>query len=178
MDEADITIENEAELTDPTSALKSLREKLRACEREKKEYLDGWQRSKADFVNARAVEERERDQFTKYANRAVLLDVIKIADLFDLAFAQKEWASAPDSWRKGVESIASELGKTLTKHGLLPFGAVGEPFNPSLHQPMTTLHTDDPTKDETIAQIIQRGYKLHDTVIRPAHVIMFIHTNH
>jgi len=173
MDEQDITLEPNEEVEDPKAAMKSLREKLRACEVEKKEYLDGWQRTKADFVNARATEEREREQFTKYAARNVLLDIVTITDLFDIAMAQKGWGTVDSTWRSGIESIYAELQKTLSKHAVTSFGVVGEKLDTAKHQPMTTTPTDDESKDDTVAQLIKKGYILGDTVIRPAHVIIY-----
>ena len=84
----DILIEEEAD--NPAETIKKLREKLKACETDKGEYLAGWQRAKADSVNARREEEERRKDIIKFSEKALVLELINLADSFDGLYANKE----------------------------------------------------------------------------------------
>lgn len=169
IDDQDIVPDEEVE--SPAAALKKLREKLKACEAEKQEYLTGWQRAKADFVNARKVDAHEREEFARFATEKVLLDMLGVADSFEMAFAHKEsWEKVDAGWRTGVESIYSQLLTAFERHGLVPFGVPGERFDPRLHAAAHTVPVADSKDDDTVILVVQRGYRLHDKIVRPARV--------
>src|SRR5206468_853289 len=112
----DIILEETDEEGNTGDAVKKLREKLKIAVAEKQQYLDGWQRAKADFVNYKKREAEERERFIKFGNESLLLDIIPTLDNFDLAFGNKEaWEKADKNWRAGIEYIYSELVKTLEK---------------------------------------------------------------
>lgn len=155
----------------PVAVLKKLRERLRKCEEEKKEYLDGWQRMRADFANARKEEDVRRGEIIKFASEGLVEDLLPILDSFSMAFSNKEsWEKVDANWRKGVEYIYTQFLSVLESRGLVEIGVVGEHIDPRIHVAIETIPTDDTHKEDTVSEIIQKGYRLHSKVIRPARV--------
>ncbi|MBT3282551.1 nucleotide exchange factor GrpE [bacterium] len=151
--------------------IKKLRDKLKKCVEEKQEYLDGWQRSKADFVNARKKEEELRGGLVAFAKEGLIQDLLTSVDNFDMAFANKEaWESVDKNWRMGIEHIHSQLLKTLEEHGLDQFDPFGEEFDHNRHDSVETVVTDKKEGDHKVVEVMQKGYVLGGKVIRPAKV--------
>ncbi|HEY4486881.1 MAG TPA: nucleotide exchange factor GrpE [Candidatus Paceibacterota bacterium] len=151
----------------PQDMVKDLKEKLKVCEGERQEFLDGWQRAKADFINARKEEEKARGEFKKFANEDLLLHILSVMDSFEMAFSNKEaWEKAPQEWRIGVEYIYSQLKKILEGHGLLQLHSIGERFNPIVHESVELVPIDDAGKDGVIVDVVSSGYSLHGKVVR------------
>lgn len=170
----EIQFEEVAEEENPALALKRLREKLRICEAEKKEYLDGWQRMRADFANARKGEETRRGEMIQFALEGLVGDFLPILDSFSMAFANKEaWEKVDANWRKGVEYIYAQLFSILEARGLAEVGKAGEVMDPREHIAIETVPTDDTSKDHTISEVVQKGYRMHSKIIRPARVKVY-----
>lgn len=152
-------------------AIKKLKDKLKVCLRERGEYLDGWQRANADLVNARKAFDAERIKIQSYASEEVILEIIPVIDTFEIAFAQKQsWEAIEENWRLGVEYIYNQLVKILGNHNVIQLNPVDEVFNPAFHTAIETISTDDKDKDQHVVEVIMRGYKMHDKIIRPAQV--------
>lgn len=170
----DLQYESEEDLENPNLALKKLREKLKVCEKEKKEYLDGWQRMRADFANVKKDEETRRGEMIKFAAEGLVEDLLPVLDSFSMAFGNKEaWEKVDANWRKGVEYIYTQMLSVLESRGLTEIGKVGESVDPRLHIAIAELPTESSAKADTIAEVIQKGYRLHSKVIRPANVKVF-----
>ena len=168
----------EEEEENPSLAIKKLRERLKKCVEEKQEYLDGWQRTKADFVNARREEEARRGEFLKFAETCLIEDLIPVLDSFELAMGNRAvWESVPKEWRVGMESIASQLEKILKEHDVELLSSLGEPFSPEEHEAIGSVETNEESKDHMVAEVLQRGHRLHGKVIRPAKVKIFKHVS-
>src|SRR5207244_2477593 len=102
LDDSVVAEENAAE------AIKKLRERLKKAEAEKQEYLTGWQRAKADLVNARKRDEEDLKEFVRFANERLIEGLIPVLESFDMAMGNKEaWEKADKNWRVGVEYIAN-----------------------------------------------------------------------
>lgn len=152
-------------------ALKKLREKLKKCVEEKQEYLDGWQRSKADFVNTKKKEEELRAGLVSFAKEGIIIDLLSSVDNFEMAFGNKSaWESVDKNWRVGIEHIHSQLLKTLGEHGLEQFDPIGEQFDPNRHDSVESVVTGKKEDDHKIIEVQQKGYILNNKVIRPAKV--------
>jgi molecular chaperone GrpE len=171
----DITFENtegaEGEIS-LKDKLKKLREELATSQAQRQEYLDGWQRAKADFVNARKQEEAARKEIVEYANASLIRDLLDVTDTFEMAFAHKEsWEKVDKNWRIGVESIYGKLGGVLEGHGLKKLSPkAGEKFDPKIHQSVSAVPTENQSDDDTVVAVIQSGYELAGKVLRPAKV--------
>jgi molecular chaperone GrpE len=166
-DTDDVVYDDENASTNPAQALKKLREKLKKAEAEKTEYLTGWQRSKADLINARKRDEEDRKNFIKYANEGLIEDLLPVLDSFSMAFANKEaWEKVDKNWRMGVEYIYSQLMSTLERNNITVIDPKGQTFDPNHHISMEMIATEDKTQDGKIMEVIQKGYELNGKVIR------------
>lgn len=154
--------------------LKKLREELKAAQNEARDSLTALQRSRADYVNLKKELDETRDNVKAKTTEKVIMDFLPVIDSFDMAMANTEaWNAVDVNWRVGVEYIYSQLKTTLENHNVSAIDSVNAEFDPNLHEPMKTEDTDDALLDHKIAQIIQKGYKMGDKVIRPARVVVW-----
>jgi molecular chaperone GrpE len=155
--------------------LKELRAQLRAALKERDENLAGWQRAKADLANFRRTAAEDTTRNSARAKGDVVQAVVPALDSFDSAMADSSWNDVDKKWREGVERIAAQFHAALEKEGLTPFGEVGDHFDPEAHECMSVAPTNDLKKDHTLMQVLQRGYKLGNELIRPAKVVVAQH---
>lgn len=129
----------------------------------KQEYLDGWQRAKADYVNAlKRFEDEKKNAFA--LGRVVSVGAfIPVMDSLTRAEGAGE---IPESFK----AIAKQLADAAKSLGLEQFGTVGEKFDPTQYEALGTDPTDDASKDDTITAVLEPGWKSKDSVIRPAKV--------
>lgn len=157
--------------------LSKLKKELLICSNERREYLEGWQRAKADLVNAKKMLEQELKEKTVYAEEAVLLNLLPMIDSFEMAFADKEtWQSVNNNWRMGIEHIHNQFMAVLREHGMLPINPRGEKFDPLRHESVGSVRTKKKTKDGLVMHVLQKGYQLHNRVVRPAKVEVAVYT--
>lgn len=151
--------------------IKKIKEKLNKCLKENKENLLGWQRSRADFVNAKKEnEEKVRESFS-YAVGGLIEELLPVIDSFDMAFSNKDtWEKVDKNWRIGVEYIYSQLVSILESNGLKQLNPVGEKFNPNFHTSVEIVDTDKKKEDNSIIDVVQKGYEYNSKVIRAAKV--------
>ncbi len=155
--------------------LKKLRADLAAAKKESMENLTGWQKERADFINFKKGEFDRIAAAKDRATESVLIDVIAVADSFDMAMGNQEaWEKVDANWRMGVEYIYQQLKKVLEENGIAEIAVQpGDQFNHELHEPVESVPAGDASQDDTIAQVIQKGYKKGEKVIRPAKVNVF-----
>ena len=151
----------------PQAKIKKLKDELKAVKRERDEYLTGWQRAKADFINARKDEEKSRGEFVKSANKELVLDILTTLDNFDMAFANKEsWEKVDKNWRIGVEYIYQQLLATLEQNGLKQLVPLGEMFDPNIHTSVESVQIEKPEDENKILEVVQKGYTMNGSLIR------------
>ena len=151
--------------------LKKLREELKQCQSEKQDYLAMSQRLKADYLNLRREVETNRAETIKFANESLLHQLIELADIFELAFANpKTWEAVDENWRRGVEYIYTKLLGIFKQYGLEEISALGEAFNPLKHHALELVETTDLLTVNRVIKVVQKGYSLHHKIIRPAQV--------
>lgn len=120
------------------------------------------QRLQAEYVNYKKRVDRDRALSRQAGIEAVLADLMPVLDSIELAKSHEDLAG-------GFKLVADELEKIAAKHGLVPFGAVGDPFDPNLHEALMEVPLEGVTVT-TVSQVMQPGYQLRDRVIRPARV--------
>lgn len=170
----DIVFEEEApESSSFGGSDKKLKEKLKDCEKERKEYLDGWQRSRAEFANLKKRSEEERLKQRALGREEVLEEIFPALDSFEMAFRGEFWAKVDSNWRRGIEYIYSQMLSSLESFGVSQIDPVGEKFDPNIHTSVESIDTDDQGKDDIIADVVQRGYKTEDRVIRSPKVKVY-----
>jgi len=167
----DVTFEEDEDNASPKDALKKLREKLAVAVEEKQKYLDGWQRDKAEFINARKRDEEDKKQLLKYAEANLISELIPALDAFDMAMANKEaWEKADKNWRNGIEYIHSQILNTLQNHGLTKIDPKGELFDPTHHHSVSVIETGRKDEDGKVMEVVGYGYSLNGKVIREPQV--------
>lgn len=151
--------------------IKKLREEIEKLRKERDEYLVGWQRAKADYINQSKNHLEERSELLKSAARRTITGILPTLDTYDLAKGNTEaWNAVDANWRMGIEYIFQQLYTSLENEGLKKFGVVGDKFDPNLHQSIEAIPVSDKIKDGTVVGVLQSGYMLHEKVIRPAKV--------
>jgi molecular chaperone GrpE len=157
-----------------TDQVKKLREKIKVLSQEKQEYLDGWQRARADYANVLKTADEDKKRLRSIIEENLIEEFLPVADSFGMAMNNKEaWEKVDPAWRTGVEYIHSQFMNVLREHSLEGFGKVGETFDPTLHEAVSETETTDDTLDQTISAVLQQGYKLGDKVVRAARVNVY-----
>lgn len=150
--------------------LKKLKDELEQVKKERQEYLDGWQRCKADSVNMKREVEARASRSAEGLREALVHDIIPALDSFDMAAGSEAWAEVSDGWKNGMEMVRGQLIDALKSHGIERYGKVGEPINHAMHEVLE--ERDDIAGDsQTVARILRYGYKTGEKVLRPAQVI-------
>lgn len=165
---------NEDGEEDLKKTLKKLRADLKQAKKEKEEYLTGWQKERAEFMNYKKQEEDRKTMMSESFRERILTRFLTVSDSFNMAFANKTaWEKVDANWRTGVEYIYSQMQNVFEEYGVKSFGEIGDTFDPNLHEPVEMMDTDKKEDDHKVAQVIQKGYKLGERVIRPARVNLF-----
>ena len=165
---------NEDGEEDLKKTLKKFRADLKQAKKEKEEYLTGWQKERAEFANYRKQEDERRANFSESVRERILSRFLTVIDSFSMAFANKEaWEKVDANWRRGVEYIYSQMNGIFEEYGVKPIGEEGEIFDPNIHHPVEMVETDKKELDHKVANVIQKGYKLGERVMRPARVNVY-----
>ena len=175
MNEDDVVIDAEAsenrgrqEAEDDTddradAKVSKLKAELEAVRKEKQEYLDGWQRAKADYVNALRRFEEEKKTVRE---RGISSAVEKLLPAFDSLERAKEHGDVPE----GFAAIVRQLESAFSSLGLTALGEVGEAFNPLIHEALGNDIVKENDKEDTVTVVLEKGWRRGDDVIRPAKV--------
>jgi molecular chaperone GrpE len=134
---------------------------------ENQKLRDQYLRSRADFDNFRKRVEREKAEFFRYALADTLREVLPTLDNFERALGAD--AGAGEDFRKGVEMIYKQLAEVLERAGLKAIDPAGEPFDPMFHEAIARHETTD-VEPHVVVDVLQKGYLLHDRLLRPAMV--------
>lgn len=153
------------------SKIQSLKEKNARLEDEKRDALEQLASAKADFLNAKKRLEEEKLRGIERQKIKDIEALLPLCDSFRMAMADKEaWEAADERWRKGVEGIHGQLQQILQMHNVTSIDPTGEPFNPELHDALSAIESDQDT--DTVIETMQLGYKMGDTIIRHAKVVI------
>ncbi|MEK7167253.1 MAG: nucleotide exchange factor GrpE [Patescibacteria group bacterium] len=148
-------------------------QELEKYKKQAEEYLAGWQRAKADFINFKRQNEQEKEDWIKFSNSNVILQLLPVLDNLQLANNQQPEINDEQikKWAQGIEHIQRQFENILKDLGLEKIKTIGEKFNPEIHE---SLDKEESLKTESqiIKKEIQAGYKIYDKIIRPAKVII------
>lgn len=143
------------------ATIKKLREALKLAQKEKEEYLTGWQRAKADNVNAKRLADAERKEMVAFSNKNLIEEILPVLASFELAIGNKEaWEKIDKNWRSGVEYIYNQLKKVLFDNGLAEVNPIGEKLDITRDEVVNYEPTGDEKQDGAITQVIQKGYSI------------------
>lgn len=160
-----VSDEEEGDPPDLQKKIKKIKEDLKRSEMERKEYLEGWQRAKADFINYRKEEGKRFEDMARFVSAGLIQEVLPVLDSFDLALGH---GLSPET-EKGVLLTRLQLQDIFKKRGLEEIMVkLGEELNPEKHESVGEMDSDE--TPGTIAEIVQKGYLLQDRVLRPVRV--------
>ncbi len=166
---------NEEGEVDAKTTIKKLREKIKKLEGEKQEYLDLSQRTRADYVNFKKEVDTNRVSERKFATKRFIEELLPVLDSYDMAKGNVEaWEKVDQNWRIGIEYIFNQFKTVLENEGVVQFGKVGDTFDPQLHESMQQVNVENEGDNDKIMKVLQNGYKMNDSILRPARV----HTGH
>ena len=158
----------------PTPTRSELAERIEALEREladvsakNEEHLYNWQRSAADFSNFKRRTDEERATIGQFSNAILIGKLLSVLDDFDRALESVPPEQVTDPWVEGMEHVERKLRGVLESEGVTAIEAVGQPFDPNLHEAVVHEDTADHPDNQVIGEL-QRGYRLHDRILRPS----------
>jgi molecular chaperone GrpE len=162
-----------AEATAPAAettgaAQEELQSRLAEAEAQAAEYKDQWLRAAADYKNFKRRVEIERAELIRSASSALLLKLLPVMDDFERAIANIPSEIAETPWWGGTQLIAQKLRTILESEGVKPIEAVGQDFDPNLHE--AVLYEEAEGQEGKVIAELQKGYKLGDRVLRPSMV--------
>lgn len=141
------------------------------AERQRDEYLALLRQSQADYENAHQRYRRERELDQKYRGEKLALDLLPALDNLERALAAAKDAGDDSPLCHGVALVRHQLMDALKKHGITPIEALGQPFDPNVHQALASVEVPDKVPD-TVVEVAEPGYRIHDRVLRVAKVIV------
>ena len=145
-----------------------LKQALAEAKAKAEEYLAGWQRAQADFINYKRRTEQEKEEISRFANAILILNLLPILDDLERALTSIPPRLAKLSWVDGIRLIERKLQAGLEAQGLSQIKAPGEPFDPNLHEAARL----GKGKEGIVIEELQKGYKLRDRVLRPSKVVV------
>jgi molecular chaperone GrpE len=132
------------------------------------EHHDAWLRAKAEADNIRKRAQADIASAHRYALEQFASELLPVRDSLEAALASDH--PTAEGLRQGVELTLKQLTAAFAKHGIQEVNPVGEKFDPHRHQAMTTVESEKPSN--TVVSVLQKGYLLHDRVLRPALVVV------
>jgi molecular chaperone GrpE len=134
---------------------------------ERDDYLDQLQRSRAEFVNFRRRSDQERAQLRDFVARDISSQFIPVIDDFERAMTMAPSGPEHAKFVEGVEMIHAKLKSVFDRLGVTRIEAIGQPFDPALHE---AVASEPGTSGSTVVEVYQNGYRIGDTLVRPAMV--------
>jgi len=149
----------------------SLEELLQAAERKAQEHYDAWMYAKAEGENIRRRAHEDIDKARKFALEKFSTELLAVKDSMEAALAVE--TATVESYKNGVELTLKQLASVLEKFNVAEVHPIGEKFDPHKHQAISMVEApDENTEPNTVVQVLQKGYTLHERVLRPALVMV------
>jgi molecular chaperone GrpE len=143
-------------------------DQLSRAREDAQKYLDNWRRAEADFQNFKRRAEQERDESRRFSHASLIINLLPILDDFERAFSSLDMNLAGLTWFDGMRLIYRKLWALLENTGVTPIQSEGQTFDPRYHE--AVAHADG--EEGKVISEVQRGYMLHDRVLRPAMVVV------
>jgi molecular chaperone GrpE len=144
---------------------------LRKQSQERAQYLELARRTQADFENYQKRNQRERDQERKYMLGSLVLELLPVFDNLDRAISSSQQTGEKGSLVDGVLLVQNQFLELLKRHGVTRIEALGKSFDPNLHQAVMQ-RTVEGAEPNSVLQVLEQGFMIHDRVLRPAKVIV------
>jgi molecular chaperone GrpE len=152
--------------------LEEIQSELETAKQEAKEAYDRFLRVSAEFENYKKRSTREMEDFRKYANQSLIKEMLAVVDNLERALNSSNGKSSIDKcMADGVNLTLKEILKVFEKFNVKPIESIGQPFDPTFHQAMMQEETDE-HPENTIITELQKGYMIHDRLLRPSMVVV------
>jgi len=162
-------IAEEAEAQEPINELK---EKLAAKEQEAQENYDRLLRVSAELENYKKRTAREMEEYRKFSNQALIKEMLSVVDHLELAMNSTDGHKAIEKGLvEGLQMTHTEILKVFEKFHVTPISAMGQPFDPTFHEAVMQEETDE-FPENTVVKELQKGYLIHDRLLRPTMVVV------
>ena len=159
--------ESGSQKTQEQEEIAALQNELESLRLQSQEYLNGWQRERAEFTNFKKRMDREREIAYQNAAGSIIRRYLDVLDDFERALKNRPEQGEGSSWADGIELIYRKLLATLEAEGVQPMNTVGQPFDPNLHEAISQEHSPEHESGHII-DVVKNGYLLGDRVLRPA----------
>ena len=153
--------------TEEVDELMALRQELEEHTSKAAEYLDGWQRARAEFANFKKRVEKEQEDMVKFANGVFITKLLPVMDDFERAFQTLPLELMGMTWLEGIALVQRKLQMLLEQEGVTVIETEGQMFDPTLHQAVTHEESEEGEEGQIIGEV-QKGYKMGDKVLRPS----------
>jgi molecular chaperone GrpE len=151
--------------------LETLKNRAAAAEQERDQFLALVQQTRADFENYQKRVQRDLAQERRYAQQPLALDLLASLDNLERATQAAKQAKETGPLVQGVAMVQAQLLDVLRRHGVTPIEALGQPFDPNLHQAVMQQPAAN-VPPNTVVQVLEQGFMIHDRVLRPARVVV------
>jgi molecular chaperone GrpE len=155
--------------------IEELERQIAEKDRQIQEYLGKYRQAAAEFEEARLRLRREISKDIERARREILADLLDVVDNLDRAIDAARAAQSPDALLQGVEMVRRQFLGKLEAFGVRPIDDTGAPFDPQLHEAVSTVPAASADQDGMIVGVVRRGYRIGDDVLRPAAVAVAKH---
>jgi molecular chaperone GrpE len=153
----------------PDDELSTLQSELEDIRIKADEYLDGWQRARAEFSNYKKRVQKEREETRTFITAEILAKYLDVVDDFKRALDDQPSDDEIGAWAEGIDMIYRKLKAILEAEGVEEISAEGEAFDPNFHEAITFEESDDHNEGEVLG-VVQPGYQIGNRIIRPAKV--------
>jgi len=160
-----------AESSQPGQDGGSVEDALAAAEQDLAKHREAMLRMQAEMENLRKRLARDAEKSRKFALERIMKDLLQVRDSMERGLELADESATVESLREGQELTLKMLAKVLQDHDLEAIEPLGQPFDPEWHEAMTVLPSDE-VADNTVLEVLQKGYRLHDRLIRPAMVVV------
>jgi molecular chaperone GrpE len=150
------------------SELSLLREQLRIKEEEAKSANDRFLRQGAEVENFKKRVLREKEDAIRYGNESLVKDLLPVVDNLERAICHARMAGQSETFVTGVEMVLTGLLDVLGRYDVTQIAAVGQPFNPEVHEAVAQVESDNESSNNTVLEEHQKGYLLKERLLRPA----------
>lgn len=154
-----------------SEGIEELKKTLAECQKQAEEYLNNWKRAKADYINREKEIEKEREEWIKFANAGLILELLPIYDSLKHALAAAQQTEQTKEWLEGVRQIKEQFQAFLKNQGVEEIKTTGEKLNLQFHEVVEKRKVDG-QKSDTIVGEAQAGYLMHGKVLKLAKVIV------
>ncbi len=148
-----------------TAQIAELEEKYAAME-------DKYLRAQAEMANMHTRFKKEQEQLLKYEGQSLAKAILPVIDNLNRALSIEVSDEGSQQLKRGIEMVANDMNNALTNNNVTKIEALGQPFDPTLHQAVKTVEASEDSQKETVVEVFQDGYLLKDRVLRPAMVVV------